>query len=287
MDWADYRNELGIGFSDEQKFRNIQVYINNGMNILFKGASVKEYIEFCTVTANSIRPYLCDDDPYGHYDKNRLDDIHFILNQHNGEIWDYLSYYLAFVNIRETTKRYDLDKEDCIAFLKKGLKLYHIPIEIVENNGDFFAFPQGAKELDAALVTEPLGWLKSYPGSRKTFVRALQQYANGESPRDIADNLRKALESFLQEFLGNQKNLETNKIEICRYLGEVGIKSEVGSLYSQVISVYKSLNDKAVKHNDDINIKMIEFLLYQTGLLIRTAISARIQTAQDICVESQ
>ena len=32
---------------------------------------------------------------------------------------------------------------------------------------------------------------------------------------------------------------------------------------------YKKINDKTVKHNDKLNARLLEFLLYQTGLLIR------------------
>lgn len=36
-----------------------------------------------------------------------------------------------------------------------------------------------------------------------------------------------------------------------------------------IISTYKDINDKTVKHNDKIDARLLEFLLYQTGLLIR------------------
>ena len=36
-----------------------------------------------------------------------------------------------------------------------------------------------------------------------------------------------------------------------------------------IMSTYKDINDKTVKHNDKIDARLLEFLLYQTGLLIR------------------
>ena len=61
-----------------------------------------------------------------------------------------------------------------------------------------FVFPKGAKELDDALVSEPLEWLQEYPKSRKEWVGALKLYANipSENPSEVADKFRKALERF-------------------------------------------------------------------------------------------
>ncbi len=151
----------------------------------------------------------------------------------------------------------------------------HIPYELIEENGEYFIFPKGAPELDAALVSEPLEWLKDYPVAHRTFVTALKQYADGIYIRDVADNLRKALEAFLQEFLGNSKNLETNKNEICKYLGGQGVDAGVTGLFQPLINTYKSINDRIVKHNDAVDEKLLEFLLYQTGVLIRLVLTVK------------
>ena len=120
-----------------------------------------------------------------------------------------------------------------------------------------------------------LEWLKDYPNTRKTYIIALRQYSEGIYIRDMADNLRKALETFLQEFLSNKKNLETNKNEICRYLGSQGIDAGVTGLFQPLINAYKNINDRIVKHNDAIDEKLLEFLLYQTGVLIRMVLSVK------------
>ena len=63
-------------------------------------------------------------------------------------------------------------------------------------------FPKGAKELDDALVSQPLEWLNEYPQAKKEWVEALRAYsdATDESASDVADKFRKALERFFQEF---------------------------------------------------------------------------------------
>ena len=81
--------------------------------------------------------------------------------------------------------------------------------------------PKGAKELDTTLVSEPLDWLKDYPKTRKTFCIALKQYTDGVYIRDVADNFRKALEEFFQEFLGNTKNLANDIAEIFKIVTSI------------------------------------------------------------------
>lgn len=94
-----------------------------------------------------------------------------------------------------------------------------------------------------------------------------------QSIRDVADNLRKTLEAFLQDFLGNTKNLETNKNEICKHLGAQGIDAGIAGLFQPLINTYKNINDRIAKHNDAVDAKLLEFLLYQTGVLIRMVIT--------------
>lgn len=151
----------------------------------------------------------------------------------------------------------------------------HVPYEVIQDQDGYFIFPKGAKELDDALVSQPLEWLLKYPNTHKTYCIALEQYSEGIYIRDVADNLRKALEAFLQEFLGNTKNLETNKNEICRYLGEQGVDAGISGLFQPLINSYKNINDRIVKHNDAVDEKLLEFLLYQTGVLIRMVISIK------------
>ena len=145
----------------------------------------------------------------------------------------------------------------------------------MEDQDGYFIFPKGAKELDDALISQPLEWLSQCPNARKTYIIALHQYADGIYIRDVADNLRKALETFLQEFLGNDKNLESNKNEICKYLGQQGVDAGISGLFQPLINSYKNVNDRIAKHNDRVDEKLLEFLLYQTGVLIRMVLSVK------------
>ncbi len=268
LDWLDYREKLGIGFNNEN---NTNMFTKNIITLLkkvnedrFEILDEEEYFRFCTMTATA-----CQD-----YDNNE-----HIINEfcnRSKNFLEFIAYYVALINSMNENIVCLYAKEDYISYAEKFLKEAHIPFEILyDENNDYFIFPKGAKELDNALVSEPLDWLESYPKAHKTFCNALKQYSEGIYIRDVADNLRKALEEFLQEFLVNEKNLESNKDEICRYLGKQGIDSGISGLYQPLINSYKNINDRIAKHHDKIDEKLLEFLLYQTGVLIRMTITVK------------
>ena len=198
-----------------------------------------------------------------------------VLEHHTSYLTEFLPYCMAFINSVKTEKHGNWKRIDFVNIVIKMLEESHIPYELLEDNGEYFVFPKGAPELDAALVSEPLEWLKDYPVAHKTYITALKQYTEGVFIRDVADNLRKTLEAFLQEFLGNAKNLETNKNDICKYLGEQGVDAGITGLFQPLINAYKNINDRIAKHNDAVDEKLLEFLLYQTGILIRLVLTVK------------
>ncbi len=268
MDWLDYREKLGIGFSDREKTKlfvcKVQNFLYASEDLSFN--SVDEY-KFCScigavslVHSESIEATIDLEKPRG------FKRAWLYLQWHTEDMTEFLAHLVALLNTYggvPTNRAYLLD------VIEKSLYQCHIEYELLKEDGDYFFFPKGAKELDDALVSEPLEWLKDYPNAHKTYVIALKQYSDGVYIRDTADNLRKALEAFLQEFLGNNKNLETNKNEICKYLGREGVDPGIAGLFQPLINSYKNINDSIVKHNDKIDPKLLEFLLYQTGVLIR------------------
>lgn len=271
MDFIDYREKLGIGFCDEEKFIYFKTKILNLLNTSIEGIDSGEYFSFCNLTGEHLKYNLIED-----YDKSEgFGECVSILRQRN-TLNEFLAYYIALTNsISLETNRLQLTRDGFSNVVCRMLREAHIPFDLLENNDEYFIFPKGAKELDEALVSQPLEWLKGYPQAHKTFCIALKQYADGEYIRDTPDNLRKALEEFLQEFLGNEKNLETNKKEICKYLGAQNVDAGVCGLFQPLINAYKNINDRGAKHNDKVDEKLLEFLLYQTGVLIRMVLSVK------------
>ena len=268
MKWIDYREKLGIGFNDEEKKQMFSSKISNRLLGTFQKINTKK--ELVERFERIVTDYYIE---IGEAVPLHISVFHFISNiSRSGTIVEMVCKYVAFLNI---LKKSNLEA-GYLKFrdlLEKSLLELNIAYDIYEDDDGIFIFPKGAKELDNALVSEPLEWLIDFPNTRKTYIIALKQYSDGIYIRDVADNLRKAFETFLQEFLKNTKNLETNKNSICKYLWEQGVDAGITGLLKPLLDSYKNINDRTAKHNDAVEQKLLEFLLYQTGVFIRMIIS--------------
>lgn len=276
MDFLEYRKKLNIAFDNKDLVQYFMVKIFNMLGVVSDNAAwgcldYEEYFSFCNTTGTEIDLRFSDSD----YNTERFRFCISVLQKHRSDLADFLSYYISLTNSVKVEKLRGWTREDFANLIQNKLTESHIPYEVLHVEDKYFIFPKGAKELDDALVSEPLFWLKDYPVACRTYTTALKQYADGIYIRDVADNLRKALEAFLQEFLENTKNLESNKSEICRYLGQQGVDSGISGLFQPLINAYKNINDRIAKHNDHVDEKLLEFLLYQTGVLIRMVLSVK------------
>lgn len=262
MKWIDYREKLGIGFNDNDKFKMLSNILRNYIdNVISNNYDVNSFLNYCQMVGEMFYDYA-----FAHH-------LCLSLNSCTNTV-ELISKYIAFLNTYNPMHVHpSQSKLSALKYLEQSLNKLGISYEILSDEDGFFIFPKGAKELDAALVSEPLEWLKDYPNAHKTFVIALKQYSEGIYIRDVADNLRKALESFLQEFLGNTQNLENNKTEICKHLGSRGVDPGICGLFQPLINAYKNINDRIAKHNDAVDKNLLEFLLYQTGVLVRMVLS--------------
>lgn len=273
MDFVDYREKLGLGFNDEQKYRLFLTKTFNVLNALSNDSFEMEYSDywkFCMETGSEIEPTFS-----GSYaGSRRFNHCVRILNSHKEDLSSFLSYLVWFANSIHVKKSDESDwtRSMFINFISRILNECHIPFDVLTSDEKSFFFPKGAEELDKSLVSDVLIWLEGYPKAHKTYVNALKQYADGIYIRDTADNFRKALEEFCQEFLGNTKNLANNITEVFQYLGKNNVEPEVASMMKSLMNTYDTLNNKIAKHNDKVDEKYLEFLMYQTGVFIRMLI---------------
>ena len=265
MKWVDYREKLRIGFNDKQKFEMLSAILKNYVgNVVEGNLDEDSYFNYCQMVGedywNICQPY------------QRLQDS---LDK-STSIHELVAKYIAFCNtysVQYTGYSYNVvGKDQVLRYLEESLEKLNIRYEVVEDEDGIFIFPLGAKELDDALVSEPLGWLNAYPNARKTFANALRQYSNGSYIRDVADNFRKALEDFLKEFLNNNNDLNKNKKEVEAYLKSQNADPHLIAMFVALISHYYLLNNEVAKHNDKMDKKYLEFLMYQTGMFIRMLI---------------
>ena len=155
-----------------------------------------------------------------------------------------------------------------------------IPVEIIEDSDGKFVFEKGAKELDDVLVSEPLEWLKAYPDARSEFISALKAYQDVtlENARDVSDKFRKALEQFFKEFFKSNKSLDNLISEYGAFLKEHGIPKEISNNFEKILGLYKDFMNDYSKHKTgekastevaEINLKSLEYIMHQTGAIIR------------------
>lgn len=263
MNWLDYREQLGIGFSDENKFNMLK----NRILTFVEHLDNRDYGYISYLRYNTI---VCER-------TNNISDVPFLLQESfesTSNLADLVYKYIAFYNmyLPGDSQYSDEFKESILRFLEQGLLFLKIQYKLVKDEDGIFIFPKGAKELDDALVSQPLEWLKDYPNAYKTYCTALRQYSEGVYIRDVADNLRKSLEDFLREFLNNEKDLNSNKKLVEAYLKKANANPQLVNMFGSLLTHYYLLNNDIAKHNDKVDKTYLEFLLYQTGIFIRMLI---------------
>ena len=268
MDYSDYRFRLKLDFAEEEKVKDFlaKAYCAFSESIQIDNEiSSETFNNFCF--SAGVKADLVY---YNEYVNSPL--VFKFLQKHTDSLVDFIYYFSILVN---SCKYKSAEQNSWIKAFNYWASLACLQFDFIEDEKKFFIFPKGAKELDDKLISEPLEWLKEYPDTRKTFIHTLKQYANKENPRDVADNLRKTLEGFLQEFFNNLKNLDKNIGVVGDYLDEKGAVSELKAIFTTLVSNFNQANNAIAKHHDKINDNFLEFLLYQTGVFIRTLITLK------------
>lgn len=282
MDFLDYREKLGIGYCDKDKFNFFLTKIFNVLNSISEYTYIgcvtsREYFSFCNLTGARYEHQLSAD----YQNRERFSRCQTILEKHCNSLEEFLVYYIAFTNSIETKKSLPQNwaRENYADLLVTMLTEAHIPMELIKNSDEYFAFPKGAKELDDALVSEPLEWLADYPTSHKAFVKALKEYSEttSDNASDIADKFRKTLESFFQEFFGGNKSLENYKNTYGTYLKSSGVPAEISGNFETLLQSYTRFMNNYAKHRDATSNRLLEYLMYQTGNIIRLLITLKKQ----------
>lgn len=273
MEWMDYREKLGIGFSDQNKVEYFMVKMFNLLDDIVDTMRCQideeEYFAFCNMTGTP----MYHGELYGDGYKIIVGDLH--RNDRSLEM--FLAYYMAFVNCQKDKEHKKWTRENFKNVVCNMLRDSHIPYELLEDKDGAFVFPKGAEEMDSALVSQPLAWLSCYPKAHTAFVKALKSYAEvtSDTASDVADKFRKALETFLREFFGNEVSLEKNKAEYGRYLKSQGVPSEISGNFETLLQMYANFMNGYAKHQDATELNVLEYIMYQTGNIIRLLITLK------------
>ena len=273
MDYLDYRTALGISFDNDDLadlfIKRIEVFIKANANLSFteQDESNFAYTIGSTYLLAEYRPIeTIFDTP-----QKGLIRVWLYLSERTECFKDFLACLVAFANLYSGNKS---EKKKIWEGIKKALDDTHITYELLEDTDGKFIFPKGANELDNSLISQPLQWMKDYPSSRIAFSKALKEYAEGDMQKasDIADKLRKSLETFFQEFFGGGKSLENYKSDYGVYLKQQGVPKEISGNFETLLNSYTNFMNNYAKHHDKTTPNVLEYLLYQTGNIIRLLI---------------
>ena len=170
-------------------------------------------------------------------------------------------------------------KEKLWQDVRRMLEDSHIQYDLLEDNDTFFIFPKGAKELDNALVSQPLEWLSNYPKSESAFVKALKLYADSSdlNASDVAEAFRKSLETFFQEFFNSDKSLENLKSEYGQFLKNCNVPAEISNNFQSLLNSYALFMNNYAKHHNKTSKNVLEYIMYQTGNIIRLLITLKLE----------
>lgn len=289
MDFIDYREKLGIGFCDEEKFT---YFLSRFFSKLEEPTKVpmsvrlippKDYRAFCDLVGVPIDFAILGADPIQDLERFRF--CIKILKEHSTNFLDFLSYVISFVNSIGTRPKMTstFNREHYADMVITALNSAHIPYELLMDNDEYFIFPKGVSEFDDVLVSQPLEWLQKYPVARTAWIKALKEYAPSteENASDVADKFRKALEAFFQEFFGGQKSLENYKSDYGKYLKEQGIPKEISGNFETLLQSYTQFINNYAKHRDATSDKVLEYIMYQTGNIIRLLITLQQEETTD------
>lgn len=271
MDWIDYREKLGIGFADHDKVEYFMVKMFNLLDDVAAEMQSQidgnEYYTFCSVTGTPMRHGALYGEGYSI--------IINVLRKKTHSLEVFLAYYMAFINCQKDDKYKKWTRENFRNVVCNLLDDAHIPYDVLEDKDGYFLFPKGVEEMDVALVSQPLSWLSAYPKAYTAYVKALKEYseATPDNASDIADKFRKTLETFLREFFSNNAPLEKNKVEYGRYLKSRGVPAEITGNMETLLQAYANFMNAYAKHQDATSVNVLEYIMYQTGNIIRLLIT--------------
>lgn len=270
MKYLDYRKMLGIGFDNKQIEDLFLQRMNNHLEVIRSYAAYDHIatpqmvFSYCNITGadyESMDTSYCMDS---------------IIDDFIGEdsIREFLAKYAVFLGL---LKKFSQAYQHFGEILQENLQESGIQYELLEDDDGLFVFPKGDQEMDNALVSEPLSWLSGYPKAHTAYVKALKEYseATPDNASDIADKFRKTLETFFQEFFACDKTLENCKGLYGGYLKSRSVPPEIAANFETLLQAYTNFMNGYAKHHDKTSLNILEYIMYQTGNIIRLLITLK------------
>lgn len=178
-----------------------------------------------------------------------------------------LIFSLNITSVVGHDRRCTYSKNILLRDVMNAVELSDVNLSITVSNEEVILYPKGEKTLDEELVDSPLSFLNKE--SAEHFIQALQFYQVKKHIKS-AESLRRSLEEFLRHKLQNAKGLNANIVELQTRLKSDKRDARVRNIIGSIFTYLDQYFNENSKHNDgDIDDSENEFLIYQTGLLLR------------------
>ena len=125
--------------------------------------------------------------------------------------------------------------------------------------------PQDVPEQILESINQVRHWLDDYPEAKVNYESALE---------NLLDDLRSSFESLVKDILQSRKSLENLKSELGKFLDERNINVEIKKFYTAtVFDFFTKYQNENVKHNINFKDIEIDFIFYQTTVLMQFLIT--------------
>jgi len=128
------------------------------------------------------------------------------------------------------------------------------------------------ESLDFNAIEETKHWLNEYPEVKKVYEEGINKYNLKTYERNVLDDMRLSLELLWKKILGKNCSLENQKDEIGRWLKTKDTTLHFRNMFSTLTKYFTDYQNDNIKHNDNVNIEEIEFIIELTSLFMRSII---------------
>lgn len=134
--------------------------------------------------------------------------------------------------------------------------------------------PQDVPEQILESINQVRHWLDDYPEAKVNYESALEKKNCNIYGRNLLDDLRSSFESLVKDILQSRKSLENLKSELGKFLDERNINVEIKNFYTAtVFDFFTKYQNENVKHNINFKDIEIDFIFYQTTVLMQFLIT--------------
>ena len=204
------------------------------------------------------------------------------LNNEDNEKKFYKSIEIIFM--LDFIEHHKQKKSTLLNEVKEAVDMSNLNITATKTENGIILYPKGEEKLDEELVNKIFSFLDKE--SSKDFEKALKFY-DRKNFRESANNLQSSLENYLRYRLKNKKGIKENINTVQKNLKEIKNPSEIRNIIATIFDYLNKYFDDNSKHWDKVMEPENEFLIYQTGLLLRYIDRAIPQDKKSAETESQ